>query len=91
MKQLTHNQINEWAEQIARMIDFCEPSQFTHSFEGFEAEIKYTCDYKRYAGDYWTAPEIIPTNEKVTILGLWDIEEGDDYPEMLHQLQNLLN
>lgn len=91
MRNLTSSQLRTWAEQIARKIDFCEPSEFYHTFEGFEAEIKYTCDLKRIEGDYWTAPEIIPTNEKVIIVDLWDTEEGDDHPEIIEQLQYLLN
>lgn len=91
MANLTANQINEWAKQIARKCDGGENRYFFHTFEGFEAEIRYTCSTGEDRGDRWTAPSWWISSEQTEVLALYNINDGEDYPEILQQLNKQLN
>ena len=83
---LTTAQLKEWAKQIKAHITIEGEAQvFESEFEGFGAEVAYTCEVASEAGDYWTAPSWWVKSERVEVVALWN-EEGEDIPELLASL-----
>lgn len=91
MTQLTNSQLNEWASQIARMIDGGESKTFCHSYGEYEVEVSYTCTIGTDKGDFWTAPSWWVESERVEVLDLYNIEDGESLTDLMAQLEQKLN
>lgn len=88
---LTTAQLNEWAKQIINSINGDGESKvFECEFEGFTAEVDYSCEIGEDVGDYWTAPAWWIESEELEVVAVYD-EDGEDCPELMANLNQLLN
>ena len=90
MNTLTTTHINDWANQISRKVEG-ENETFYDSFKGYEVEVGYKCTIGEDKGDYWTAPSWWIETEEYEVLAVWNIETGEEEPEIKKQLEKRLN
>lgn len=91
---ITQKQLNEWATQIANVINYgCgsdgECKDFEHDLwvndeEAFTAMVSYYCDTEGGNGIWWSE------NERTSILWVTD-PDGREIPELIKILENMLN